>query len=91
MEAKNTRMMKGEVTFCSKDMDEQAEITWKVAKDEDIEIIRDSFNRGYKKGKQAGMKELVEWINKEAKESEIGNVYYILKPIWQAKLKEWEI
>ncbi len=39
MEAKETRILKDEVTFCNKDMDEQAEISFKVGIKEVIDWL----------------------------------------------------
>ena len=69
----------------------QAEITFKAAKDEDIGIIRDTYNRAYEKGEQAGIKKMVD----EGIEMIMGllpeyfdySQDYIIVP--KTKLKEW--
>ena len=60
------------------------------AKGENIEAIRDSFNRGYEQGKQTGIKEVVEWINIK----DLHDPYFMgmkFDKEWQSKLKEWGI
>uniref|UniRef100_A0A6M3JG63 Uncharacterized protein n=1 Tax=viral metagenome TaxID=1070528 RepID=A0A6M3JG63_9ZZZZ len=68
--------------------EKQAEITWDIA-------YKAGYEEGRLYGKQAGLKEVVEWIEgfvyKEITFDPDVKAYYISGKVWQAKLREWGI
>lgn len=80
MEAKDTVMSDEQIYQASfgkcSIMEAQAEITAPVF---------------FEEGRKAGIKEVVEWINKNATDIKCSGVMltFLIK-MWQAKLKEWE-
>ena len=46
--------------------------------------------QNYKAGKQAGLKEVVEWIE-QYEQSSCKGVFSMPVDVWQAKLKEWDL
>ena len=57
MKAKDTRIMLDEVTFCSKDMNEQAEISFKAGVYDEAKRGMERCFRTYDDGKKAGIDE----------------------------------
>ncbi len=49
------------------------------------------MKEGYKAGKQAGIKEVVEWIEGKNHHDRTESYYEFYGLEWQAKLKEWGI
>ena len=57
-----------------------------------IEINVDQLDRVFKAGKQAGIKEVNDELNKLAKEFEVSLFRDVIQsPLWQSKLRDWGI
>ena len=56
---------------------------------ERIAIAEEQFY--FEKGKQAGIKEVVDWIKYQATDAPNGMMYVFLGKDWLIKLKEWGI
>lgn len=81
----------------------QAEITWKAREPEITDARKAGYQQGvedftecakyFDKGKQAGIKEVVQWIKVERKCRYINDVLYypVYEKTLQAKLKDWGI
>ena len=69
MEAKDTRILRNEVTFCSKDMNEQAEISFREGKRKALDGVWDKVmgakKSGFDEGRQEGIREVVEFLQGE--------------------------
>lgn len=87
MEAKDTRILEGEVIFCNKDMDEQTEISFKAGSALSLE----KQGLAYLEGKQMGIKEVVDWVKEHRFDSIHTSAFRVVESEWQSKLKEWGI
>ena len=87
MNWEDTRILKDEVAFDKKDMNEQAEASFKAGYEEGRKGCPALEVQGqvYLEGKKAGIREVVEWITAEDLDTELP------WNMWEAKLKEWGI
>jgi len=75
MKAEDTRIMKDEVTFCGKDMDEQAEISFLLGKQEGMREVVEWADLFCPHGTRAA--DYSKALTRECEQC------------WEAKLREW--
>ncbi len=67
----------------------QAEISFKAGEESITKLRQDEIEDFYNEGRQAGRKEVVEWMRKYGIIMETIDMH--LEYQWQAQLKEWEV